>query len=154
MSTTSAKKAMPLSTARRGKIESVPIATLKPHDKNARTHSARQIRQIARSIEQFGFINPILIDSNRRIICGHGRVAGARLLEIREVPTITVDHLSDAQLRAYVIADNRLAEKAGWDKEMLAIELQSLIDLEFDVELTGFEMAEIDILFEEFSRWA
>jgi DNA modification methylase len=132
-----------------GKIEDRKIESLAPDPRNARTHSPRQIRQIARSIEQFGFVNPIIIDSKHRIICGHGRVAGARLLGLHEVPTITVEHLSEAQLRAYVIADNRLAEKAGWDKDVLAIELQSLIDLEFDVELTGFEIPEIDILLEE-----
>ena len=132
-----------------GQIEYRKIDSLAPNPRNARTHSPRQIRQIARSIRQFGFVNPILIDSNRRIICGHGRVASARLLELNEVPTITVEHLSEAQLRAYVITDNRLAEKAGWDKETLALELQGLIDLEFDVELTGFEIPEIDILLEE-----
>jgi DNA modification methylase len=130
-------------------IEYRKIDSLAPNPRNARTHSPRQIRQIARSIKQFGFVNPILIDSNCRIICGHGRVASARLLELNEVPTITVEHLSEAQLRAYVVADNRLAEKAGWDKETLALELQGLIDLEFDVELTGFEIPEIDILLEE-----
>ena len=152
MRLTSANRMTPRSTARATKeIEYLPISILKPYDKNARTHSARQIRQIARSIEHFGFVNPILVDGNRRIICGHGRVAGARLLGLSEVPAITIEHLTEADLRAYVIADNRLAEKAGWDKDILAIEMQGLIDLELDVELTGFETAEIDILFEECS---
>lgn len=132
------------------KLEYIPISKLKPYEKNARTHSPRQIRQIARSIETFGFVNPVLIDRNRRIICGHGRVAAAQLLGLKAIPTITIEHLSEAELKAYILADNRLAEKAGWDRDTLAIELQGLIDLNFEVELTGFETAEIDILLDEF----
>jgi hypothetical protein len=132
------------------KIEYVAVTTLKPFERNARTHSPKQIKQIARSIERFGFTNPILIDARNKIICGHGRVAGAQLLGLRSVPTLKIEHLSDEEVRAYALADNRLAERAGWDKEILAIELQGLIDLEFDVELTGFETAEIDIVLEEF----
>jgi ParB-like chromosome segregation protein Spo0J len=127
------------------KLEYISISKLKPYEKNARTHSSRQIRQIARSIEAFGFVNPVLIDRNRRIICGHGRVAAAQLLGLKAIPTITIEHLSEAELKAYILADNRLAEKAGWDRDILAIELQGLIDLNFEVELTGFETAEIDI---------
>jgi DNA modification methylase len=132
-------------------VEWVAVSALKENKRNARTHSQRQIRQIALSIERFGFVNPVLIDDDRTIVCGHGRVAAARLNGLKEVPTLTVDGLSDAELRAYVIADNRLAEKAGWDKQILAIEFQGLIDLEFDIELTGFETSEIDILLEDFS---
>lgn len=131
------------------KIEWIQIAALEPHEKNARTHSQRQIKQLARSIERFGFTNPVLIDGNNKIICGHGRVAGARLLGLATVPTLKIGHLSDAEKRAYVIADNRLAEKAGWNKEILAIELQGLLDLNFEIELTGFETCEVDLLLED-----
>jgi DNA modification methylase len=130
-------------------IENLPIRTLRPYEGNARTHSKRQIRQIAKSIERFGFCNPVLIDNQRQIIAGHGRVAAARLLGIDQVPTVEVAYLSDAEKRAYILADNRLAEKAGWDREILAIELQALINLDFEVELTGFETAEIDLVLEE-----
>jgi DNA modification methylase len=130
------------------KIELVRISALRPHDKNARTHSARQIKQIARSIERFGFNNPALIDQNDRIIVGHGRIAAAKLLGHDAVPALRIEHLSDAEKRAFIIADNRLAEKAGWDKAILAIELQALADLGFDVELTGFEIPEVEMIFE------
>jgi len=121
---------------------------LAPHPRNARTHSRKQIAKIAASIEQFGFTNPVLTDAEGRIIAGHGRVEAAKLLGMAQVPTIRLDHLSEEQLRAYVVADNRLAEIAGWDREMLAIELQHLseIDLDFDVEIVGFETAEIDLM--------
>ena len=130
-------------------IECTPISELRPHPNNARTHSRKQIRQIAKSIEQFGFCNPVLVDDAKQIIAGHGRVEAAKLLGIDAVPTCRLSHLSDADKRAYVLADNKLAEKAGWDKELLAIELQGLIELEVDIELTGFEMAEIDLILEE-----
>src|SRR5262245_33601566 len=130
-------------------IEYLPVRELRPHPNNARTHSTKQIRQIANSIEQFGFCNPVLIDDSKQIIAGHGRVQAAKLLGIDAVPTCRLSHLSEADKRAYVLADNKLAEKAGWDRELLAIELQGLIDLDVDVELTGFEMAEIDIILEE-----
>jgi DNA modification methylase len=125
-----------------------PVSELKPSDRNARTHSRKQIKQIAASIKRFGFTNPILIDDDDRIIAGHGRVAAAKLLRLTEVPTIRLSHLSAAEKRAYILADNRLAEKAGWDPEILAIELQELIDLDFQVELTGFEMPDVDIIVE------
>jgi len=135
-------------------IHHLPIDTLRPYEGNARTHSKRQIRQIANSIERFGFCNPVLIDNRRQIIAGHGRVAAARLLGIDQIPTVELAHLSDAEKRAYVLADNRLAEKAGWDREILAIELQALVALDFEVELTGFETAEIDFILEEASETA
>ena len=131
------------------KIVSLPVNQLKPYAKNGRTHSKRQVKQIANSIERFGFTNPVLIDENRQIIAGHGRAKAAELLGLRKVPTIALEHLSEAEKRAYIIADNRLAEQAGWDWEILAIELQGLIDLDFDVELTGFDMAEIDLILDE-----
>jgi DNA modification methylase len=133
-------------------IELTPIHALKPQDRNARTHSKRQIRQIAASIRQFGFNNPILVDDNLQIIAGHGRVEAAKLVGIEAIPTVRLSHLSEADKRAYLIADNALATKAGWDGEILAIELQGLIDLGFDVELTGFETAEIDLVLEEWQE--
>jgi DNA modification methylase len=126
-----------------------PVSGLKPYALNARTHSRTQIKQIADSFERFGFTNPILIDDDDQIIAGHGRAAAAKLLGIQEVPTVRLAHLSPAEKRAYILADNRLAEKAGWDKEILAIELQGLIDEDFAVELTGFSMPEIDVILED-----
>src|SRR5919106_5582747 len=130
-------------------IETVAVEKLRPYERNARTHSKKQIRQIANSIERFGFCNPVLVDDKRQIIAGPGRVAAAKLLGIKEVPTVQLAHLSDVEKRAYIIADNRLAEKAGWDREILAIELQALVSLDFEVELTGFETAEVDLILEE-----
>lgn len=129
-------------------IEDRRIDALTPRPRNPRTHSPKQIRQIADSIETFGFTNPVLIDCDGNIVAGHGRVEAAKLLGIETVPTICLDDLSEAQIRAYVIADNRLAENAGWDTEILAIELQDLleIDLDFDIAITGFEPPEIDLL--------
>lgn len=101
------------------------IASLKPYAGNPRTHSNQQIRQIAESIRLFGFNNPVLIDRNDEIIAGHGRVEAAKLRGLENVPTIRLEHLSDAEKRAYILADNKLAEKAGWDREILAIELQN-----------------------------
>lgn len=131
-------------------VEHRPIADLTPFARNARTHSQRQIRQIGRSIETFGWTNPVLIDGEGNIIAGHGRVEAAKLLGIKSVPTLLIDHLTDEQKRAYVIADNRLAELAGWESEILATELQFLtsIDLDFDIEVIGFETAEIDLAIE------
>jgi 16S rRNA G966 N2-methylase RsmD len=121
---------------------------LRPYTRNARTHSPKQIAQIAASIREFGFNNPILIDREGEIIAGHGRVAAAKKLGLDTAPCVRLEHLTEAQKRAYILADNRLAEKAGWDREILAIELQHLttIDIDFDVTLTGFEMAEVDLL--------
>jgi DNA modification methylase len=129
-------------------IEQVPIGDLKPYERNARKHSREQIRAIARSIEALGFLNPILADKNRRIIAGHGRVEAAKLLGHATVPTIPIEHLTDDQVRAYIIADNRLAERAGWDKDILKIELQQLVsvDVDLDVTLTGFETPDIDLI--------
>ncbi|MCG7519498.1 DNA methyltransferase [Ruegeria sp. Ofav3-42] len=119
-----------------------------PYAGNARTHSDKQIDQIAASIRQFGFTNPVLIDEKGGIIAGHGRVAAANRLGAVEVPTVELAHLSDAERRAYVIADNRLAELAGWDRDILKIEFQALeeLELDFDLEITGFETAELDLL--------
>jgi DNA modification methylase len=131
------------------KVEMLPVEALRPYANNARTHSKKQIRQIANSVRRFGFNNPVLIDDQGQIIAGHGRVAAAKLLGISAVPTVRLSHLSETEKRAYILADNRLAEKAGWDREILAIELQALVDLDFEVELTGFETAEIDLCLDE-----
>ena len=131
------------------KIEVMPVNELRPYPNNARTHSKKQIRQIANSIKTFGFCNPVLIDDAKQIIAGHGRVEAAKLLGIDAVSTCRLSHLSEAEKRAYILADNKLAEKAGWDKELLAIELQGLIDLDVEIELTGFEMPEIDLILED-----
>ena len=125
-------------------------ADLKPRANNPRTHSPRQINQIAASIKTFGFIAPVLIDSANGIVAGHGRVAAAKKLGMTDIPTVRVDHLTPGEIRAYVIADNRLAENAGWDRKLLAIELEELsLDLNFDVTVTGFETGEIDFLITE-----
>ncbi|MCC3306737.1 site-specific DNA-methyltransferase [Sneathiella sp. HT1-7] len=127
------------------------LDALTPYARNARTHSKKQIRQIADSIEEFGFTNPVLVDGTGGVIAGHGRIEAARLLGMESVPTLCLADLTQEQVRAYIIADNRLAELAGWDREILAIELQELltIDLDFDITLTGFETPEIDILIGE-----
>ena len=123
------------------RYENVPIEQLKPYENNARTHSDKQVEKIARSIEEFGFINPVLIDSNYGIIAGHGRVEGAKALGMEEVPCLFIEDLTDEQKRAYIIADNKLALDAGWDKELLLFELEELKDLDFDISLTGFDMS-------------
>src|SRR5215468_4071746 len=120
---------------------------LKPRARNPRTHTKKQIQQIAASIKEFGFISPVLIDGTDGIIAGHGRVEAAKFIGMNDVPTVRVDHLTPAQVRAYVIADNKLAENAGWDRALLALELEELsVDLNFDVTVTGFETAEVDLL--------
>jgi DNA modification methylase len=125
------------------------ISSLRPYARNARTHSRKQVKQIAASIERFGFTNPVLVSDEGEIIAGHGRVEAAKLLGMRAVPTLALSHLSEAERRAYVLADNKLALNAGWDKEILAIELQALVDLKFDVEVTGFSLAETDLVLDE-----
>jgi ParB-like chromosome segregation protein Spo0J len=115
---------------------------LKPGRRNARTHSKKQIRQIAASIERFGFTSPVLVDDGGRILAGHGRVAAAKLLGLASIPTIPLSQLSESERRAYALADNRIAQNAGWDRELLALELGELIELDFDVELTGFSPLE------------
>jgi len=127
------------------------ITALRPYARNARTHSRKQLKQIAASIERFGFTNPVLVSADGEIIAGHGRVEAAKMLGWRRVPTIALAHLSQSERRAYVLADNKLALNAGWDREILAIELQALVELEFDVELTGFSLAEVDLLIDEAS---
>ena len=134
-------------TAKR-EVTNRPIVQLQPFARNARTHSRVQIKQIANSIKRFGFTNPVLVDEDDRILAGHGRVAAARLIGMTEVPVIKLADMSAAERKAYVLADNKLALNAGWDPELLALELQELIDLDFEVELTGFSIAEIDFTIE------
>jgi DNA modification methylase len=129
--------------------ESMSVSMLKPYARNARTHSRKQIKKIAASIERFGFVNPVLIDEDHQIIAGHGRVAAAKTLGLNEVPVLRVEHLSEQEKRAYILADNRLAEDAGWDQELLAIELQGLLDCDFAIEVTGFEASEVDIVLDD-----
>jgi DNA modification methylase len=131
------------------KVKMVATDRLVPHKANARTHSRKQIRQIAESIKRFGFTNPVLVDDAGGIIAGHGRVEAAKRLGLNDVPTLRLSHLSATEKRAYVLANNRLGELAGWDREILAIELQALIDLDIDVQLTGFGMGEIDIILDD-----
>jgi DNA modification methylase len=124
------------------------IADLKTDPKNPRIHSEKQIRQIARSMETFGFNVPVLIDGQKQIIAGHGRVEAARLLKLQQIPTISLEHLTDSQIRAFMIADNRLTENATWDDTLLAEQFKELagLDLDFGLNITGFEMGEIDVM--------
>jgi len=131
-------------------LSETPVADLKPYKQNARTHSPEQVRQIVKSIEQFGFTNPVLTDGKNRIVAGHGRVMAAKEMGLPTVPTIPLGHLTKAQVRAYVIADNKLALNAGWDEQILAEELTGIDDSEIDIDLTGFSEDEIaDLLKEE-----
>ena len=115
-------------------IEFRPVAALKPYDRNARRHSRAQVRQIADSIRRFGFTNPVLIDEAGTILAGHGRVEAARLLGLEQVPCLRFDHMSPAEKRAYMLADNKLALNAGWDEDLLADELRSLLAQEIDLD--------------------
>jgi hypothetical protein len=125
------------------KIEQLPTADLIPYARNTRTHSPEQVAQIAGSIREFGFTNPVLIDADNGIIAGHGRVMAASKLGLAKVPCIRLAHLTDTQKRAYIIADNKLALNAGWDEEMLGLELADLREADFDLGLLGFSEDEI-----------
>lgn len=124
-------------------VEVWPIDRLRPYERNSRTHSRQQIRQIARSIQQFGFTNPILVDADDGILAGHGRLAAARDMGLQHVPVIVLDHLTPEQRRAYVIADNQLALTAGWDAEVLQQEVMQLNLEDFDLDVLGFSPDEI-----------
>ncbi len=130
------------------RLESMAVADLRPHDRNPRTHSKKQVEQIAQSIRRFGFTNPVLIDRDGQVIAGHGRIEAAKLLGMATVPVLRLEHMTEAEKRAYIIADNRLAELAGWDNELLALELAAVaeLDSDFDLALTGFDVAEIEAL--------
>ena len=124
-------------------IETLHINDLVPYARNSRTHSDAQVAQIAASIKEFGFTNPVLIDADGGIIAGHGRVLAARVLKLDSVPCIRLSHLTETQKRAYVIADNNLALNAGWDEELLALELGELNAADFDMALIGFDAGEL-----------
>lgn len=126
--------------------KTVALSTLVPYARNSRTHSEEQVAQIAASIREFGFLNPIIVDGDHGIIAGHGRVLAAQRLGIDTLPCVEASHLTDAQRRAYVIADNKLALNAGWDDELLRVELDDLGEMGFDLELTGFSLDEIEAL--------
>lgn len=126
-------------------VEYRSIDSLQLYAKNSRTHSADQIAQIAASITEFGFTNPILVDEVNRVIAGHGRILAAQQLGISDVPAITLAGLTDAQRRAYVIADNKLALNAGWDFALLKVEFEELSELGYDLDVTGFSQSEITI---------
>ena len=131
-------------------IANLPPERLRRSPNNARTHSKKQLKQIVRSIERFGFVNPVLISDDCEIIAGHGRVEAAKMLGLKEMATVRLSNLSPAERRAYMITDNRLAELAGWDRDLLASELKGLLELQFDdIELTGFSLGEIDDLLDE-----
>ena len=123
-----------------------PVESLVPYVNNARTHSDEQVAQIAASIKEFGFTSPLLVDGENGILAGHGRLSAARKLGLTEVPVIELAHLSPQQKKAYILADNRLALNAGWDEELLKLELSELADLDFDLDLIGFTDKELDVL--------
>jgi hypothetical protein len=128
------------------RLELWPIERLMPYERNARTHSPEQIAQIAASIQEFGFTNPILVDEDAGVIAGHGRLAAAQSLGLREVPVVVLDHLTPTQRRAYVLADNKLALNAGWDAETLKVEIGELISASVDVSLLGWSADELSTL--------
>lgn len=127
-------------------VQQIELEQLVPYARNARTHSDSQVAQIAGSIAEFGFVNPVLVGGDNIIIAGHGRVMAAKKLGLETVPTIKLDHLTENQRRALVIADNKIAENAGWDEELLRLELQNLADEDFDLDLLGFDDVELDDL--------
>ncbi|NLC02721.1 MAG: site-specific DNA-methyltransferase [Tissierellia bacterium] len=128
-------------------LKLIDIDELIPYANNARTHNKDQINKLRSSLREFGFVNPVLVDKENNIIAGHGRVMAAREEGIKKVPCVLVEHLTDAQKKAYILADNKLALDAGWDEEILALELESLKELDFNTDFTGFGAAEIDDLF-------
>ncbi|MGB3740112.1 MAG: DNA methyltransferase [Pontixanthobacter sp.] len=130
------------------RLESIALADLVPHNRNARTHSKKQLKQIADSIRRFGFTNPVLVDGDNSVVAGHGRIEAARMLGMKHVPALRFQHMSEAEKRAYVIADNRLAELAGWDPDLLALEFEAIaeLDKDFEAALTGFNPADIEAL--------
>ena len=131
------------------KLEIIDISKLIPYVNNARTHSDEQIKKIQASLREFGFVNPVLIDKNYGIIAGHGRVEAAKREGLTQVPCVWVDHLTEAQKKAYILADNRLALDAGWDIDVLKVELEELKEINFDIDLTGFNSDELSDIFGE-----
>lgn len=135
--------------AEKEQYKHVDIDKLVPYARNARTHSPEQILQLQASIREFGFVNPVLIDDEYNVIAGHGRIMAARAEGLKEVPCVFVSHLTEAQKRAYILADNRIALNAGWDMDVLRVELEELRDLDFDLDLTGFDDDELTSLFDD-----
>ena len=127
-------------------VEYLPTTSLQPNPRNPRTHSRKQLQKIGSSMKAFDVLNPIMIDQHNVIIAGHARVAAAKLVGIDKLPCIRIEHLSAEQVRAYVIADNQLATMAGWELEILTEDFEGLIELGFDVSLTGFDVPEVDLL--------
>ena len=130
-------------------MQLVPITKLVPYVNNARTHSPEQIKKLRSSLREFGFINPVIIDRDFNVIAGHGRIIAAKEEGIREVPCVFADHLTEAQKKAYIIADNRMAMDAGWDEELLRVEIEALQGMDFDPLLTGFDEKELAALFDD-----
>ena len=126
------------------KYKLINISDLIPYARNARTHSEKQIKQIASSIKEFGFINPVIIDKDNCIIAGHGRVLAAEKLKLKEVPSLRIEHLTEIQKKAYILADNKLALNAGWDESVLQLELEELKDLNFDFDIIGFDDYQVE----------
>lgn len=139
--------------AKTAKMQEVTIDELIPYERNAKTHDAAQIEKLKASIQEFGFVSPILIDEKKNVIAGHGRIMAARELGIKKVPAVFVEGLTDAQRRAYIIADNRLTELGDWDMDAVNIELKQLDDMGFDVELTGFDFEKDPSWFESREKW-
>ena len=130
-------------------MERVPVEKLIPYINNARTHSPEQIKKLRASLREFGFVNPVIIDRNYNVIAGHGRIMAAKDEGIIEVPCVYVDHLTEAQKKAYILADNRMALDAGWDEEMLRVEIEALQEMDYDPLLTGFDEKELAALFKD-----
>ena len=128
-------------------MQLVSIDKLIPYINNARTHSPEQINKLRASLREFGFINPVIIDKDFNVIAGHGRIMAAKEEGIKEVPCVLVDYLTEAQKKAYILADNRMAMDAGWDEELLRVEIEALQAEDFNIGLTGFEGAELEALF-------
>ena len=124
-------------------MQLVSISKLVPYQNNARTHSPAQIQKLRSSLREFGFVNPVIIDRDYNVIAGHGRIAAAREEGISDVPCVFVDHLTEAQKKAYILADNRMAMDAGWDEELLRVELEALTEMGFDLGMTGFDFVKI-----------
>ena len=130
-------------------MQLVPVEKLIPYINNARTHSDEQIKKLRSSLREFGFINPVIIDRDYNVIAGHGRILAAKAENISEVPCVFVDYLNDAQKKAYILADNRMAMDAGWDEELLRVEIEALQAADFDPLLTGFDEKELSKLFDD-----
>ena len=143
---------MSASPAMAKKIEIWSVDRLIPYIANARTHSEEQIAKVAASILEFGFTNPILVDGNDGIIAGHCRLTAARKINLDNVPVVVLDHLSDAQRRAYILADNKLALDSGWDEDLLSAELERLQEDEFDLDVIGFSDEELSDLLEDYAE--